>query len=93
MALSPHQALSIVVIICFLPALVIAGWLCISRGIGKQWGWLYLSILALARVLGGSLQIASESTDLDGLSDAAKFLSTCGLMALILVMLEIIENV
>lgn len=93
MGLSPHQSLSIVVILCFLPAAVIAGWLCISHGIGKHWGWLYLLILALARVVGGSLQIASESTGSGGLSNGAMLLSSSGLMALILVMLEIVQKV
>lgn len=93
MAISPHQALSIVVIICFSPAVVIAGWLCISRGIGQQWGWLYLLILALCRVVGCSLQIAAEGTSSKGLSDGALILATSGLMALILVMLEVIQRV
>lgn len=93
MGLSPHQALSVVVIICFIPALVIAGWLCVFRGIGQQWGWLYLFILALTRVVGCSLQIAAEKTDSNGLYSAATVLSSSGLMALILVMLEIIQRV
>ncbi|KAK2763921.1 hypothetical protein FQN54_009540 [Arachnomyces sp. PD_36] len=93
MGLSPHQILSIVVIICFVPAAAIAGWLCIARGIGHHWGWLYLLVLALARVVGCSLQIAAGETGIEGLFDAAVVLSSSGLMALILVMLEIIHRV
>jgi hypothetical protein len=93
MGLSAHQGLSIVVILCFLPLLAIAGWLCFSRGIGKQWGWLYLLAIPLLRVVGASLQIASEETDSKGLSAAASILASSGLMALILVMLEIVQKV
>jgi hypothetical protein len=93
MGLSPHQGLSIGVVICFFPAVVISAWMCIFRDIGLRWGWIYLLLLALARVVGGSLQIASEETHSEGVSDGAAILASSGLMALILVMLKTLQTV
>ncbi|KAL3418651.1 hypothetical protein PVAG01_10367 [Phlyctema vagabunda] len=91
--LSSRQSLSIVVIVYFTPILIAALWICVSRGLGQQFGWLYLSILALARIVGSSLQLAARQDGSDGLSTTARAISSSGLAALILVMLELILKI
>ncbi|KAL4920593.1 hypothetical protein BDW62DRAFT_198893 [Aspergillus aurantiobrunneus] len=93
MALTPHQALSIVIIIYYVPSLIPTSFLLRRHSIGKAWGWLYLFIFAIFRVTGASLQIASDSVESNGLGRAAAMFASIGVMTLLLAMLELIENV
>lgn len=92
MGLSALQDLSIVIIIYFLPASFITTWLCYTRGIGIQWGWLYLAILSVFRVVGAILQIIAEQNGNKGIRIAAEMLASVGITTLILAMLEMIER-
>ncbi|KAL4940020.1 hypothetical protein BDV06DRAFT_27546 [Aspergillus oleicola] len=93
MPLTPHQALSVVIIIFYFPSLIPTSFLLHRRGIGKAWGWLYLSIFSIFRVTGASLQIAAESSQTNGLQTAASTFASIGVMTLLLAMLEVIEDV
>ncbi|KAL4965484.1 uncharacterized protein BDV14DRAFT_199889 [Aspergillus stella-maris] len=93
MAPTPHQALSIVLIIFYFPSLIPTSFLLHRHGIGKAWGWLYLFIFAIFRVTGASLQIAAESSQTVGLQIAAHTLASIGVMTLLLAMLEVLEDV
>ena len=90
MGLSSHQSLSVVIIIYFSPATLIATWICHRQGLGKQFGWLYLAILSVGRVVGAGLQIASEENDSKGLAKAASLIASIGVTALLLSMLGIL---
>ncbi|KAL4783738.1 hypothetical protein BJX76DRAFT_245232 [Aspergillus varians] len=93
MALTPHQALSIVIIIYYVPLLIPTSFLLHRHSIGRAWGWLYLFIFAIFRITGASLQIASESSESNGLRVAASTLASIGVMTLLLAMLEVIESI
>ncbi|KAL4795834.1 hypothetical protein BDV19DRAFT_362153 [Aspergillus venezuelensis] len=92
MSLSPHQALSIVIIIFYTPSLIPTSFLLHRHGIGKAWGWLYLFTFTISRITGASLQIAAESSQTIGLHIAAAIFASIGVMTLLLAMLEIIED-
>ncbi|BCS19462.1 uncharacterized protein APUU_12290A [Aspergillus puulaauensis] len=91
--LTPHQSLSIALIIFYTPSLAPTSFLLHKHSIGKAWGWLYLFVFAILRVAGAALQFASESSDSNGLRRAAATLASIGVMTLLLAMLEIIEDV
>ncbi|KAE8337781.1 hypothetical protein BDV24DRAFT_166915 [Aspergillus arachidicola] len=91
MAVTSHQALGIVIIIFFFPALFVAVWVCRCHGYGKQLGWLYLVLLCLVRVVGSALRITSEINHETGISTAADVLASVGVMTLLLGMLELID--
>lgn len=91
--LTPHQSLSIALIIFYAPSLAPTSILLHKHSIGKAWGWLYLFVFAILRVAGAALQFASESSDSNGLGRAAATLASVGVMTLLLAMLEIIEDV
>ncbi|KAL4887274.1 hypothetical protein BJY04DRAFT_429 [Aspergillus karnatakaensis] len=93
MSLTPHQALSIVVLIYYVPSLVPTSFLLHRHSLGKSWGWLYLFIFAIFRVVGASLQIASGFNESTGLRTAASMLASVGVMTLLLAMLELVMNV
>ena len=92
MSVTSHEALSIVIIIYFCPAFFVAAWICRCHGCGKQLGWLYMALLCLVRVVGSALQIASEINHESSLHTAAGVINSLGTMALLLGMLEIIDQ-
>ncbi|EHK22925.1 uncharacterized protein TRIVIDRAFT_60258 [Trichoderma virens Gv29-8] len=92
MAVTSQEALCIVVIIYFFPALFVAAWVCRCHGFGKQLGWLYLVLLCLVRVVGSALRITSEINHEAGISTAADVVSSVGVMTLLLGMLELIDR-
>lgn len=93
MALTPHQALSIVLVIYYIPSLVPTSFLLHQHSVGRAWGWLYLFIFVVFRITGAGLQFASDSSESNGLRQAASTLASIGVMTLLLAMLEVIENV
>ncbi|PLB50917.1 hypothetical protein P170DRAFT_425210 [Aspergillus steynii IBT 23096] len=92
MGVSSQQALSIVVIIYFFPAIFVTASICRCHGFGKQLGWLYMALLCIARVVGSSLQIASEISHDSNLRSAVSVVSSVGITALLLALLEIIDR-
>jgi hypothetical protein len=93
MSLTPHQALSIVIIIYYVPSLVPTSLLLHRHSLGKAWGWLYLFLFAIFRVTGASLQFASGFSGSNRLRRAASMLASIGVMTLLLAMLETIMDV
>ncbi|KAL3489247.1 hypothetical protein BJX62DRAFT_158898 [Aspergillus germanicus] len=93
MSLTPHQSLSLVLLILYTPALYPTSLLLHRHGLGHVWGWLYLFIFTVLRILGATLQFASGYThDEDsGLRVAARMLASIGVMTLLLGMLEGVE--
>jgi uncharacterized membrane protein len=93
MGFSSYQALSVVIIVCFVPALALSGLIWHRRSLGRRFCWMYLFALALIRIVGASLQIVSEATGNAGMAKAARFMAPMGIVPLLLVMLTIIEHV
>ncbi|CEL03535.1 hypothetical protein ASPCAL04689 [Aspergillus calidoustus] len=93
MPLTPHQSLSLTLLILYTPALYPTLLLLHRHSLGHAWGWLYLFIFTILRILGAALQFASGYThDEDsGLRVAARILASIGVMTLLLGMLEGVE--
>ncbi|KAI0841775.1 hypothetical protein F5Y06DRAFT_260402 [Hypoxylon sp. FL0890] len=91
MALNERDNISIVQIIVYVPALVLALWLAIRHGFGRNAGWYYMIVFSLARIIGASLQLAtiSDPTNI-GLHIGAITLQTIGLSPLIMVQTALI---
>jgi hypothetical protein len=93
MPLTPHQSLSLALLILYTPALYPTSLLLHRHGLGHTWGWLYLFIFTFLRILGAALQFASGYThdENSGLRVAARMLASIGVMTLLLGMLEGVE--
>ncbi|KAL2786450.1 hypothetical protein BJX66DRAFT_30782 [Aspergillus keveii] len=93
MSLTPHQSLSLALLILYTPALYPTSLLLHRHGLGHAWGWLYLFVFTVLRILGAALQFASGYThdEDNGLRVAARMLASIGVMTLLLGMLEGVE--
>ncbi|KAL2815130.1 hypothetical protein BJX63DRAFT_170031 [Aspergillus granulosus] len=95
MPLTPHQSLALALLILYTPALIPTSLLLYRHSLGHVWGWLYLFIFTLLRIVGAALQFASGYThgSENGLRIAAEMFASIGVMTLLLGMLEEIEIV
>ncbi|KAL3456125.1 hypothetical protein BJX64DRAFT_294373 [Aspergillus heterothallicus] len=95
MPLTPHQSLSLALLIIYTPSLIPTTLLLRRHSVGHAWGWLYLSLFTLLRICGAALQFAAGYTHdpKNGLRFAAQLLASIGVMTLLLGMLEGIEIV
>ncbi|KAI9758854.1 MAG: hypothetical protein M1835_000510 [Candelina submexicana] len=84
---------SIVELIFYVPALALAVWIATRHGFGRSSGWLFLIILALIRIVGSSMELASDQSHNQSLTIGAAVLSNIGLNALILALLAILKRV
>ncbi|MCJ1250288.1 hypothetical protein MMC30_007514 [Trapelia coarctata] len=88
-----REGLSIGTLIFYLPALFIASFVAYKHGFGRQAGWFFLILLALARIIGSICEIASVSSPSRGVITAFVILSSVGLSPLILAMLGLLKRV
>lgn len=94
MSLTIYNKISIIQLIFFLPALVGAVILAYRHGIRRSSGWVYLVILALMRIIGASMELATiSSPDNTSLVTGASILQTIGLSPLILLLLGFITRI
>ncbi|KAF9889632.1 hypothetical protein FE257_007140 [Aspergillus nanangensis] len=91
MGISSLQALSVVIIIYYAPATLVTLWICRRCGFGIHFGWLYLVVLSIARVVGAGLQIAADASRGSGITTAAELIASVGVTSLLLAMLEVID--
>lgn len=93
MALTERDGISIAEICVYSIALIIAVFLCIRHGFGRNSGWLFLIIFSLARLIGSSLQLAtiSDPTNIS-LYIGAATLANVGLSPLILTQLGLLSR-
>jgi hypothetical protein len=91
--LDHYGKLSIAIVVYYTLALPIAVYICIRHGFGRQAGWFYLLSLALIRIVGGALRIASEEHYSQGTLIASETLSSIGLAPLLLALLGMIKRV
>jgi len=92
--LTELNKISIAQIVVYTPALAIAILLAIRHGFHRSSGWFYLVIFALARILGGALELATinDPTNIS-LLVGANTLQSIGLSPLLLVMLGLLSRV
>ncbi|KAI2626601.1 hypothetical protein GGR54DRAFT_591635 [Hypoxylon sp. NC1633] len=91
MALTERNNISIAQIVVFAPALLVATWLAVRHGFGRNAGWLYMILFSLARIIGAALQLATISDPTNtGLYIGALTLQSIGLSPLIMVQLSLI---
>jgi hypothetical protein len=85
-ALTEQNDISIAQIAVYLPSLVIAVFLAVRHGFGRNAGWLYLVIFSLVRIVGSALSLATISDPKNiSLYIGALTLQNIGLSPLILV--------
>ncbi|KZF21816.1 hypothetical protein L228DRAFT_269270 [Xylona heveae TC161] len=94
MTITTRGRLAIAEIVYYAPALVLAVIVMLRHGFRRQLGWIYLAILALVRIIGSSMQIASEQDPSNtGLITTAAILSSVGLSPLLLAMAGLLKRV
>src|SRR5687768_9229174 len=62
MGLTQIDAISVAILIIYLPLLFIAILLAYRHGFGRNAGWLYLVLFSFVRILGSSLELATISS-------------------------------
>ena len=90
---SPREILDIVELAFYAPALLLAVYVVFKHGHGRQLGWIYLAVLAVIRIVGGSTGIVVISHPSQGLTEATTIASTIGLSPLLLAMLGLLKRV
>lgn len=93
MILNDHGKVSIAELVFYTPALVVSLWVSHRHGFGRQAGWIFLAILAIIRIVGGSMQLASLSMHEIWPVATAAALNGVGLSPLLLAMLGILKRV
>ncbi|KAF7971828.1 hypothetical protein HWV62_19835 [Athelia sp. TMB] len=94
-SLDDHGKLGAAIIPFYTPFLILSFILALRHGFGRNTGWIYLFILALMRVLGGALLIASELVRPINVSlyIAAAILEFAGLSPLLLATLGFVRSI
>ncbi|KAI5928740.1 hypothetical protein F4810DRAFT_645149 [Camillea tinctor] len=93
MALTELNNISIAEIVIYTPALLLAIFLAVRHGFGRNAGWLYLIVFSLARLLGAALQLATIADPRNlSLYIGSATLQTIGLSPLILVQLALLAR-
>jgi hypothetical protein len=93
MGLTPKNDLAIVEIIYYTPAFFLSIWVTWRHGFGRQLGWIFLTTLALIRIVGSATGIAATSDPSTGLIECSVILSSVGLTPLLLAMLGMLKRV
>lgn len=93
MGLTFHQGIAAGEVAIYVPALLIAGFLTYKHGLGKSAGWYFLIVFSLARVLGGSTQLATINDPKNiGLLTATSILTNIGFSPLTLATLGLLSR-
>lgn len=93
MGLSSRDALNIVELTFYVPALGLSIWVLLKHGFGRQAGWVYLAILGLVRIIGASTGLAAINNHSTGLVQASFVCYGIGLSPLLFAMLGIVKRV
>ncbi|KAL8655014.1 MAG: hypothetical protein Q9226_003207 [Calogaya cf. arnoldii] len=85
--------LAIADIVFYTPALILSIIIVIRHGFKRQFGWIFLTVLALIRLIGNSEEIAANAQRSNGLFIAAAVLNALGLGTLLLAMIGMLKRV
>ena len=87
-----REIFDIVELAYYVSALPLSIWVLAKHGFGRQLGWIYLTILALIRIVGASCGIAAVSNPKNTLIEINDILGSVGLSALFLAMLGFLKR-
>jgi len=93
MTLDYRNGVSIAEIVVYVPCLLIAAFLAIKHGFGRNAGWIYLVIFTMIRIAGGCVQLATISSQSTGIYTASVLLQTIGLSPLELTALGLLSRI
>lgn len=93
MPLPETSRLAIADIVFYIPALILSIILVVRHGFDRQLGWIFLTFLALIRLIGNSEEIAANAQHSNGLFIAAAVLNGLGLGPLLLAMIGMLKRV
>ena len=80
-------------IIIYIPSFFFALWISARHGFNKSSGWIYLTILTIARIVGASLQLDTITNHSVGVKIASSICASVGLSLLILACLGVLSRV
>jgi uncharacterized membrane protein (DUF485 family) len=92
MGITSREALYIVEIIYYVPALLVTLYVTKKHGYGRQLGWIYLVILGLLRLIGAGTGIAAIHDPTEGLIECSTITFSVGLSPLLLALLGILKR-
>ena len=84
--------ISILELIVYAPALVIAILICVKHGFTRSSGWIYLAIFSLIRFVGACVQLAIYNNESKGLFQAAAIINSIALSPLLLATLGLLSR-
>ncbi|KAK7694240.1 hypothetical protein QCA50_001420 [Cerrena zonata] len=95
MGLDERGDIAVLELIVYTPILVTSGILIFRHGLGRNAGWIYLLILSIIRIVGGSVHLASELGDSNNTTLKIVFgiLESAGLSPLLLATLGLLRTV
>ncbi|KAL8848718.1 MAG: hypothetical protein Q9221_006262 [Calogaya cf. arnoldii] len=93
MPLPGTSRLAIADIVFYTPALILSIIIITRHGFKRRFGWIFLTFLALIRLIGNSEEIAANAQHSNGLFIAAAVLNALGLGPLLLVMIGMLKRV
>ncbi|KAL8675367.1 MAG: hypothetical protein Q9168_000198 [Polycauliona sp. 1 TL-2023] len=93
MPLPETSRLAIADIVFYLPAFILSIIVVTRHGFRRQLGWIFLTILALVRIVGNSLEIAANQQHSSDLFIAAAVLNGLGLGPLLLAIIGLLKRV
>jgi hypothetical protein len=85
-------AASILELVVYLPAVVLAVIVCNRHGFGRSSGWIFTLILCVVRIAGASCQLATYGSDTKGLLEAVVILESIGISPLLLATLGLLSR-
>jgi hypothetical protein len=83
---------SVVELIVYIPALVVAAIICSRHGFSKSAGWIYTLILCVVRIAGAGCQLYSYHDHSSGLIQATIIIDSIGLSPLLLATLGMLSR-
>ncbi|KAI4245779.1 MAG: hypothetical protein L6R40_002307 [Gallowayella cf. fulva] len=93
MTLPETSRLAIAELVFYLPAFILSVIIVIRHGFNRQLGWIFLSILAILRLIGNSEEIAANQKSSNSLFIAAAVLNGLGLGPLLLAMVGLLKRI
>ena len=95
MGRAPREDLEIVELVYYVPAPLLSLWCVKKHGFGRQSGWVYLTLLAILRIVGAITGIVaySENSASRGLLETTTIAFTIGISPLLLALLGILSRI
>jgi hypothetical protein len=84
--------ISILELIVYFPALLVATIVCFRHGFGRSSGWIFVLILCLIRIIGACCELATYSSYTKGLLEAVIILEAVGISPLLLATLGLLSR-